>query len=935
MAPRHRHRRALLQDFGRPAVTRLRHHARRLLASLRSRRMDDDFRDEIAGHLAEATDEFVRRGLTPEEARLAALRSFGRVAQIEEIHRDVRAFRLLDDLRQDLRHTRRSLARNPGFTIVAVLTLTLGIGANSTIFTLLDAVVLKPLPLANPQELVTFYENSPEGTPDPSGGTGRYLRFSYGRFERLQHALAPHGLLAATTRSARLVARLPGEAQKRFVSAQFVSGNYFATLGVPAARGRAITSADAAMDRSAPVAVVSDGFWRRSLGGSGDAVGQTLVVNDVGVTVIGVAPRGFFGLWSDAEADLWLPVTLQQPMGYQTNSSSYGPVDPNRPWTTQDVAWLNLVGRVPRRDLAAVLPRLQAANRDGLVALAATIASQKDRTSMLAHTLAAEPLAHGFSGLRARFSDALFVLTGMVVLVLLVTCANIANLQLARAAAHARDMSIRLSLGATTARLVRQCLTESLALALLGGAAGVWVSRWGSSVLARQVLGGSGELPIVFAPDRRVIGFAAAISVCAAIVFGLAPAFRAIAAGRRATLGGNQREPSGDSATAGMRWLVIAQLALSVALVSAALLLGRTLINFMRIDPGFAPAGLVTVSLDPIPSGYPRDQYPALGARLVDAARGVPGVTAAAASTCGLIAGCSSSGGYRVEGIAEPGQTLYRNWVTPEYFTTAGIPLIGGRAFTDRDTANSPRVAVINESAARRYFPGQNPVGRRIGASQLDTEIVGLVHDARTQSLHDLPVPMAYTPLAQKPPNQQPSLTNLDVRVEMPAAAMEPALRAAIHRAEPNLLVGDVAAMSRRIARDLTRERLVAWLAAVFAGMTLLLAAIGLYGVLSYGVARRSREIGVRMALGARPVEVIGMIAAESGRLAIAGMTAGLLGTAVLSRSLAGLLFGIGPLDPSTFVLVTAAFAAVTVLASCIPARRATSVDPIVALRCE
>jgi predicted permease len=384
-----------------------------------------------------------------------------------------------------------------------------------------------------------------------------------------------------------------------------------------------------------------------------------------------------------------------------------------------------------------------------------------------------------------------------------------------------------------------------------------------------------------------------------------------------------------------MRWLAIAQLALSVALVSAALLLGRTLINFMRIDPGFAAAGLVTVSLDPIPSGYPRDQYPALGARLVDAVRGVPGVTAAAASTCGLIAGCSSSGGYRVEGIAEPGQTLYRNWVTPEYFTTVGIPLIGGRDFSDRDTANSPRVAVINESAARRYFPGQNPVGRRIGVSQLDTEIVGIVHDARTQSLHELPVPMAYTPLAQKPPTQQPSLTNLDVRVEMPPAAMEPALRAAIHRAEPNLLVGDVAAMSRRIARDLTRERIVAWLAAVFAAMTLLLAAIGLYGVLSYGVTRRVREIGVRMALGARPVEVIGMIAAESGRLAVAGMTAGLLGTAVLSRSLAGLLFGIGPLDPSTFVLVTAAFAAVTVLASCMPARRATSVDPIVALRCE
>jgi predicted permease len=916
-------------------MTRLRLRLRRLAASFRSRRLDDDLRDEISSHLAEATDEYVRRGLSPEDARLAALRSFGGVTQIEQVHREMRSFGWLDDLRQDLRHTRRALVRNPGFTLIAVLTLAIGIGANTTIFTLLDAVVFKPLPVPAAHELITFYENGPEGAADPFGGTGRYLRFSYGRFERLQRALGARGSLAATTRSARLIVRLPPDTQRHFLQAQFISGNYFATLGVQAARGRALTAEDVRLDRPSPVAVVSDGFWRRSLGGSDAALGQTLAINDVAVTVIGIAPRGFFGLWSDAEADVWLPLTLQQPMRYQTNSSAYGPIDQNRPWLTQDIAWLNLIARVPGGDVTRALPLLQAANHEGVVELAGTIENPKGREGLLAHTLAVEPFAHGFSGLRARFSDTLFVLTGMVALVLLVTCANIANLMLARAAAQARDLSIRLSLGATTARLVRQCLTESLVLALLGGAAGVWFSEWASRALARQVLGTSGQLPAVFAPDARVVAFAAGISLTAAIVFGLAPAFRAIAAGRRAGLAGNQRQAVGHSAMSGMRGLVVAQLALSVVLVSAAMLLGRTLINFMRIDPGFATDHLVTVSFDPTSSGYGGDQLAPLAARLVVAARSVSGVTGAAASTCGLVAGCSSSGGFRIEGAGDDSRTLYRNWVSPGYFATVGIPLAGGREFGDRDTASAPRVAIVNESAARRYFPGQNPIGRHIGIGRLDTEIVGVARDARTQSLHDLPVPMAYFPIDQKPATQQPTLTNLDVRVAPGPVTIEPLLRDAIHRADPNLLVGDIGAMSRRLSRDLTRERIVAWLAFAFGAITLLLAAIGLYGVLSYGVTRRTQEIGVRMALGARPVEVLGLIGAQSARLAIVGMALGLIATAAGSRYLSGMLFGVTPLDPVTFLLVLLAFVVVTMLASYVPARRATSVDPLVALRYE
>ena len=915
-------------------MTRMRVLVKRLLASVRWRRMDGELREEIASHLAEAAEEYARKGMSPEEARHAALRSFGGVTQTEQAHREVRAFAWLDDLRQDLRYSVRSFARNRGFTAVAILTLALGIGANATMFTLLDAVVFKPLPVPAPHELFTFSENGPEGAADASGGTGRFLRFSYGRFERLQRALGPRGSIAAVTRNSRMVARLPGEKERRFVLAQLVSGGYFGTLGLHATRGRLLAPDDVRTDSASPVAVVSERFWRRWLGASDAAIGQTVVVNDVGFTVIGVAPAGFAGMWTDGEADVWLPLTLQLALRYRSNSSSYRQVDNSKPWFMQTIAWLNVVARVPGADVGRVLPSLQAANHDGLVELANTIQNPRTRATMLSHTLAAEPLSHGFSGLRARFSDVVFALTGMVGLVLLVTCANIGNLLLARSAAQAGEVGIRISLGATTARLVRQCLTESLALAILGGAAGVLLSRWASTSLAREVLGRSGQLPLAFAPDTRVLLFAAGVSLLAAFVFGLAPAFRTIGAGRRAALGGNQRQAVGRATLTGMRSLVVGQLALSVALVFAAALLGRTLVNFMRIDPGFSVDGLVTVSLDPLPGESRRDDAPALARRLVLSATAVPGVTSAAASTCGLIAGCSSSGGYRIEGVNDDNTTLYQNWVSPAYFATVGMPLVGGRVFNEGDTANGRRVAIVNETVARRYFRGQNPIGRRLGSSaQLDTEIVGVVHDARTQTLHEAPVPMAYFPMDQKPANQLNTVTNLDVRVAGAADAIEPALRERLRGTDPILLVGDIGAMSNRLSRDLTRERLAAYLAFGFGGLTLLLAALGLYGLLSYAVTLRTQEIGVRMALGAHRVAVIRLVGGQSAVLAAAGVMLGLLAATAGARYLSTLLFGVAALDPWTFVLVVLAMAGVTTLASYLPARRAANLDPLVALR--
>jgi putative ABC transport system permease protein len=368
--------------------------------------------------------------------------------------------------------------------------------------------------------------------------------------------------------------------------------------------------------------------------------------------------------------------------------------------------------------------------------------------------------------------------------------------------------------------------------------------------------------------------------------------------------------------------------------VFAAVLLGRTLVNVFRIDPGFSIDGVVTASFDTIDSGYSAEQMPALAERLARAVSGVPGVVSASVSKCGLIAGCSSSGAYRIEDAGE-GITLYRNRVTPGYFRTVGIPLLEGRDFTSADNSRDGHVAIINQSIARRYFPGRSPIGRHLGSSALDTEIVGVVQDAHTQSLHDAPVPMVYFPISRGGDIFDVALTNLDVRVAGEARSAVSPVREVIRRTEPNLLLGDVGVMSSRLSRDVNRERIVASLAFSFGALTLLLASLGLYGVLSYGVAQRSREIGVRMALGAERITVMRSVLAQSARLTTAGVAIGLLGTAAGARYLSGMLYGVAPLDSVTFAVVCLVVAAVTLLTSYLPARRATRIDPLMALRCE
>jgi len=898
------------------------------------RKVERDLDDELGAYLNAAIDEKIARGMPRDQAIRTARRELGSAAAVKDYTRDAGWETVVESLWLDIRLAGRTLRKNPGFAAIAVLTLTLGIGANTAVFTLLDAVLLKPLPVPAPHELVMLYETAPDVAPDATGGSGRYLRFSYPRFERLAKAVEGRAALAAFTRTAPFLIRVPGASNTHRVRGQLVSENFFQVLGLTAARGLVLDRGDASA--TSPSVVVSDRFWRQSLDASDAVVGQTVIVNGVTATIVGVAPAGFFGVWTDAGTDLWIPLRWQAALGYRNNASSYGQVDSNQPWMLQDhISWLTLIGRVPDRDRGATFDRLQTVNREALADSASTL-GESSRREFLRLSLVIEPFTQGFSGLRGQYTRALVALASIVGVVLLVTCANIANLLLARAARRERDIAVRRSLGATTGRIVQQLVAENLLLALFGGVAGVFLGEWGSGLLARQALGTTGDLPPAFSPDSRVLVFGVVVSVATVLLCSVIPAFRARWSGEASLLTAERASTDGH-AVRGMRPIVAFQIALSVVVVVVASLLGRTLVNYVRIDPGFKPAGLVGISFDIPASELSADRMAALPRRLGAVVSAVPGVRSASMSVCGLIENCSYGTSARIDRL-EREISVRQNWVGAQYFSTAGIVVTVGREFGDQDTAQSARVAVVTESVVQRFLSGRNPIGWHVEVNGTDAEIVGVVNDVRSVSVRDLPNPMIYFPIEQ-PPRQATTLrvfpNRLDIRVDGDAARLAPILRDAIRRAEPAMVVFEAVPMSSRLSRDLGRERLVAVLASTFAGLALLLASVGLYGVLSYMVASRGKEIGVRMALGADRLQVVGLVVRQGAVLTLVGIVAGLAGAATVTRYLTGMLFEVTPLDPFTFTAAAGVFASVAALASYLPARRATRVDPLTALRAE
>ena len=827
----------------------------------------------------------------------------------------------------DVRHAARSLGRTPAFTIAAILTLALGIGANTALFTLFDAIVLRALPVEASGELFALREADPAAA-ETQADMRRAMRFSYPRFLDLAAALPPGTSLAAMSRVTRLQVRDEGSTDAEAAQGQLVSPGFFQTFRAGVARGRTFQTSDNTAG-VAPVAIVSDGYWQRRLGADPAVVGRTVVVNGTSATIVGVTQPGFTGAWADAPADIWLPAVMQHAIRYRGNASASN-ADLSEPWMPQDrIAWLNLVGRAPRETMASVLTRLAAANRAGLERDAAAEGLEADRRRILDRRLTIDPFARGFSTLRDQLTDPLRLLGVLVAVVLLVACVNVANLLLARGAARHGEIALRVSLGATRWRLVRQCLTESMMLGLLGAAAGVVAGVWTSRLLARLLPEASRSvIEPMLVPNARILAFAAIAAVFTAVLFGLLPAIRAW---RSEALGGSDRRTI--ASMTGMRALVAAQLGMSFVVVVTAALLSRSLINLDRFDPGFNRSHLVAVSFDPAASGYAPADLPALYRRLVETATATFGVQSAAVSMFALVDGGQGTTSYQMEGY-ERSRTesidVNLNLVGTRYFDTVGMPIVEGRGWVPEDNRPGRRVAIVNEAMARRYFAGR-ALGKRLGEENLDAEIVGVVRDARVLDIRTAAAPMIFFPIDQ----EGGMARALEVRVSGDPAAAIDALRRALREAAPALHLTQVRTVAEQLALTTAREKQMAYLSTGFGILALLLACVGLYGVLSYTVSRRRREVGVRMAVGASPRDILLLLLRDGGVVGLTGLAGGLVAALVTQRPIGALLFGVNPTDPATYAGVAGALALTTLAACYLPARRAAAADPNMALRAE
>jgi predicted permease len=681
-----------------------------------------------------------------------------------------------------------------------------------------------------------------------------------------------------------------------------------------------------------PVAVIGAAFWQRQFGASRSVIGRSLTISGVLFTIVGVAESGFRGVWIDSTVDIWVPLVMQHALGYRQNANNLS-ANSEEPWVGQmGISWLQVIVRSSLEQRAAIVDAFARLHLGAMREIAANVPELEGRRLLLRH-LQVTSFARGYSDVRLQYSDALRLLMAMVGLLLLVACANVANLLLARWVARQHEIAIKLSIGSSRGRIVRQLVIESLLLAAVGGAAGLGLAQRATNTLATTAQVQT-VLTASVAVDLRVLGFCVLLSTATTLIFGLVPAIRATPASPAGVIraGGatHARTPSM------MRVLVAAQVAMSVVLVVGAALLGRSLLNLRHLDPGYDHEHVVQIRMDPLAGGLAPEELPAVYQRVAERARRVRGVTGAEVSRLGVASGIRSVGSANVEGYTPvPGERVrfMANSVGPTYFATTGMTLVQGRGFTDRDVDGRPPVAVVNESAARRYFGGiEKAIGRRMGFVDLGIEVVGVVRDARVMSLREAPTPMVFTPILQTRAYAQA----LDIRVAGEPGQVGEAVRRLIVETEPRLLAyNHPTLVAEALERRLTRDRLVSGLALAFAALALLLACFGLYGVLTYAVERRTREMGVRMALGAAPADLLRMVIGDGLRVTCAGVVIGLLGAIAAARLIESLLFRVAPSDPITYVAVVATLLAVTSLASFLPAQRAARVDPVVALRAE
>jgi predicted permease len=878
------------------------------------KRSAEDFAEEIKAHLELEADDLKQEGLSEDEARWKARREFGNVGAAQERFYLKDRWGWWDKLLRDLRFGLRSMRQSPGFAVTAILTLALGIGANTAVFSVMNAVLLRSLPIADPQQMVFLNtSNSPRGTGTING----YDTFSYPVYDALRRQsgvlsdVIAIGALSADKVNVRI------GAQPETAEADMVSGNFFSALGVKLARGRGFTTQEEA--DPAQVMVVSYSYWTRRFSRDPNVLGKTLYVKGVPFTVVGVTAEGFEGTEAGQSMDFWIPLQNRIEFNVLGNPPEDGKI------YQQDQTWwcLRLMGRLaPGVSREQAVLRLQKVFQTAAyIGLGSPMAGEKPPVLSFAD-------AKNFPGYDGMYGKPLRMLMAMVGLVLLIALTNVVMLLMARNATRQREFSLRMALGARRGELLRQLITESLVLVIAAGAL-----AWGFAQLATRMLGRWALIEASLAPDKTVLLFTLGVLAFAAVLFGLAPFRAAIAGGAELALKTSAATSSADAGkTQTGRLIVALQMALCLVLLVGGGLLIRTLRNLENIPLGMQTDGLVVFGLNP-QSLHSETQVISFYQELQRRLRVLPGVESVTVMNDRLGSGWSNNSNVTIDGrdpnVANGSSTLVRqNDVGPDFFHTLDVPVVLGREFTDADTATSPKVAVVNELLAQQFLPNQNPLGHRIK----DTVIVGVVKNHKYRSMNEEPVPMAwwaYTQAAEEGP------MNVEMRVRGDALAILPEVRKVVAQMDPDVPLIQPMLQRKQFERTISQQLMFARLGEFFGLLAIVLVATGLYGTLAYRVNMRTAEIGVRMAVGARRGQVVWMILKGSLLLTAIGVVMGVPLAMVVGRALTSSLYGVKPLDAASYLLAVAGVALVALAASAVPASRAANVDPLKALRAE
>jgi predicted permease len=896
-------------------------------------RVEREMDEELRGFLEASAEDKRRTGMTPDEAARAARAEMGSTNAVKHRIRSTGWETAAENLWQDLRHSVRMLARSPAFTLVAVGSLALGIGANTAIFSLMDVVMLRSLPVDDPGQLVLFGHGRNVGSTNslPNGSTDLYSYLFYRSFSQKNAAFS--GVAAVHSIEFGTHGFLNGEggtgAAREMLRAALVSGTYFSVLGVNPERGRMLDDADDRAPGAGAVAVASYSWWQRH-GNNPAMVGKIVHIEGTDYTIVGIAPRGFFGTTVGESPDLWIPLSMEKE------------ISPG--WNDLDNKWFQSLYLIAR--LKPGVSTQQATANTNLVfkqylrsEYLDQSPSRKDLSDVEHAQIELTSAARGLSRLRVEFSLPLEVLSAIAGLVLLIACANLASLLLARGTARSREFAMRMAIGATRSRVIRQLLTESFVLALLGAILGVAAAWKASHLLLTMATSSPQVAEMSVSPDLRVLAFTLALAAFTALLFGMAPAIRAT----RLDLTGSLKQGRGIAAPSARislaRGLIVAQIALSLVLLAAASLFLRSLVKLTKVDPGFNRQNVLVFSLDEYAAALPLDaRLVNLQKQIEDRVQTLPGVHAASFSMFTFNQGVWSDD-ITVQGIPrtlDKSQDALFNVVGNGFFSVMSLPIVAGRGFNSTDKIDSPQVAVINQTMAHMFFPDSSPIGHRFGfgddpSHSGDIEIVGVVKNAKYVALQEDPEAAAYLPYSQ----HVQYFGNFEARYSGEAGPMIEAVRRAIAEVNTNIPINSISTLAEQVDESTANQRLIARLSSFFGLLAAFLVCIGIYGLLSYAVARRTSEIGVRMALGAMRSNVLWLILREILVLVAIGVCIGVPVALEGNHLVAKLIYGLSPADPASLFAAIAMLIAVATLAGYLPARKASLVEPTVALRCE